>query len=111
MKTEARIQQEIVQWFRNEYCRTVHQPQCMIFSVPNEGRNVKEQMRKLSTGMMSGVSDLIVMMQNRILFVEVKDETGKQSKNQILFQERARIMGFDYYLVRSLEEFKEIIQS
>ena len=36
--SEARIQQEIVMWYKNTYCLEHHDPRCMIFSVPNEGR-------------------------------------------------------------------------
>lgn len=109
-KTESRIQQEIVMWFRNNYCRKTNNPQCQIFSVPNERSNTKEQMRMISTGLLSGVSDLIVMLPEKVLFVEVKDENGRQSKKQFDFQERAESLGFEYFLVRSLEDFQKIIQ-
>lgn len=109
-KTESRIQQEIVMWFRNNYCRINNEPRCQIFSVPNERSNTKEQMRMLATGLLSGVSDLIVMIPDKVLFVEVKDEKGRQSAKQMDFQERAESLGFEYFLVRSLEDFKKIIQ-
>src|SRR5690625_5575097 len=76
-KTESRIQQEIVRWFRNNHGLNHHDPQCMIFSVPNEMamqiagtlkslgvsqavvRRASSMITNLfkSTGMMSGVSD------------------------------------------------------
>ena len=105
-KTEAKIQQEIVTWFTNTYGLKNYNPKCLIFSVPNEGKNAKEQMYKKMLGMKSGVSDLIVVMQGRVMFVEVKDDTGKQSENQIQFQNDVKALGFEYYLVRSLEDFK-----
>jgi len=110
MKTEARVQQEIVMWFRNTYCRATNNPRCQIFSVPNERSNTKEQMRMLATGLLSGVSDLIVMLPGEVLFVEVKDAVGRQSAKQMDFQERAESLGFEYFLVRSLEDFQKIIQ-
>lgn len=110
MKTEARIQQEIVMWFRNNYCRATNNPRCQIFSVPNERSNTKEQMRMLATGLLSGVSDLIVMLPGEVLFVEVKDAVGRQSAKQMDFEERTKKLGFEYYLVRSLEDFQKIIQ-
>lgn len=102
MKTEAKIQQEIVLWFRKEY------PSCCIFSVPNERSNTKEQMRMISTGLLAGVSDLIVVIPNKVLFVEIKDAKGRLSTRQKIFKKIVTDLGLQYYLVRSLEEFKII---
>ncbi|MGL4336351.1 MAG: VRR-NUC domain-containing protein [Turicibacter sp.] len=109
MKSENKIQQEIVMWFRNTYCTKKNNPRYTIFSVPNEGTDVKEQQYKKSIGMMSGVSDLIVVLNRIVLFVECKDEKGKQSENQIEFEQIVTDLKHNYFIVRSLEEFKEII--
>jgi hypothetical protein len=101
--TEAQIQQQIVIWFKNN-CKG------LIFAVPNGGsRNPIEAKNLKLTGSLAGVSDLIVIQQNRILFVEVKIEKGIQSETQIKFQKNVEILGFEYFLVRSLEQFKAII--
>lgn len=105
-KTESKIQSEICCWFRNNYCLNHHDPKCLIFSVPNDGKNMMEQMRKKSTGLLAGASDLIVVLPNRIIFVEVKDEKGTQQPNQKQFQSDIEKLGFEYILVRSLDEFK-----
>jgi hypothetical protein len=108
-KDESKIQQEIVQWFNNNYCLKSHVPRCSIFSVPNEGKNAREQMYKKMLGMKSGVSDLIVLMPNRIIFVECKDAVGKQRDTQIEFEQVVKALGFEYHLVRSLDDFKSIL--
>ena len=108
-KSESRIQQEIVMWFRNKYCLLHSEPRCAIFSVPNEGKNAKEQASKIQTGLMAGVSDLIVLLPNKVLFIEVKDEKGMQKPKQIDFEKTVGNLGFPYYLVRSLEDFQKII--
>lgn len=108
-KTEARIQQEIVTWFTNNYGLKDQVPKYLIFSVPNEGKNAKEQMYKKMIGLKSGVSDLIVIMKERVIFIEVKDETGNQSENQMCFENDVQDLGFEYYVVRSLDEFKKAI--
>jgi hypothetical protein len=105
MKTEGRIQQEIVTWFTNKHGLKHHDPKCLIFSVPNEGKNAKEQMYKKMLGMKSGVSDLILVMPSRVVFVECKDDTGKQSENQKEFESDVKALGFEYWLVRSLDDF------
>ena len=63
----------------------------------------------LLTGLLSGVSDLIVVEKNRLLFVEVKTAIGRQSGKQKKFEENVKSLGYKYYLVRSLEDFKKII--
>ena len=110
-KTEGRIQQEIVVWFRNNYCLKHHNPRCAIFSVPNERSNVKEQMRMIATGLMSGVSDLICVLPNKVLFIELKDAKGTQKPKQKDFQITIELLGFEYHLLRSLEEFQILINN
>jgi hypothetical protein len=105
MKKESKIQQEIVMYFNNTYGLKHHNPKCLIFSVPNEGKNAKEQMYKKMLGLKSGVSDLIVLMPNRCIFIECKDDVGKQSDNQKQFEYDVLALGFEYYIVRSLDEF------
>lgn len=107
--SESKIQQECVMWMRNTHCLATSSPRCIIFSVPNEGKNVMEQMSKIQTGLMSGVSDLVVVLPGRVLFMECKDEKGTQKPKQKKFQERAELLGFEYHLFRSLKEFQEII--
>jgi len=50
-----------------------------------------------------------VLLPNKILFIEVKTDIGTQSKEQKNFQERVEKLGFEYHLVRSLEDFKCVI--
>lgn len=106
MKRESKIQQEIVMYVTNNFGLKHHNPKCLIFSVPNEGKSAQEQMYKKMLGMKSGVSDLILVMPSRVVFVECKDDKGKQSENQIQFEKDVKALGFEYWLVRSLEEFK-----
>lgn len=108
--SEDKIQQDIFMWFNNNYCLKHHDPRCIIFSVPNGGtRNKMEAMKLKSTGMKAGVSDLIVILPNKVLFVEVKTETGRQSDKQIEFEKTITDLGYSYILVRSLGEFKTVV--
>lgn len=110
MKAEDQIQAEIYKWYNNTFCLANHNPQCIIFSVPNGGtRNIKEALLLKATGVVAGVSDLIVIKQNEIIFVEVKTDIGNQSKQQKDFQQKVQKLGFKYILVRSLEDFKKQI--
>ena len=104
-KSESKIQQEIVIWYRNNNLNNNN----IIFSVPNEGKSAKEQMFKKATGLMSGVSDLICINNGEVLFIECKDDKGKQSDKQKEFENIVSLQGFKYFLVRSLDEFKKIV--
>lgn len=105
-KSESAIQQSIVVWYRNNNLTTDN----LIFSVPNESSNAREQMYKKSIGMLSGVSDLICIHNGKVLFIEVKDDKGKQSDNQRKFEQKIIANGFEYHVVRSLDEFKPLIK-
>jgi len=108
--TEAKIQQEIVMFYHNTYCLEHHKPRCIIFSVPNGGnRSPGEAMKAKATGEYMGASDLVVIHFSKLLFVEVKTEDGVQSKWQKIFQKHIQDIGFEYHIVRSIEEFKELI--
>ena len=76
--------------------------------MPNEGKSATEQMYKKATGMLSGVSDLICIFQKKIMFIECKDQVGKQSENQKAFQKQVEANGYEYHLIRSLDEFKQL---
>ena len=115
--TEEGIQGQCVAWFRNNYQRK-GVDKGVIFSVPNEGwaklglkKNLMYRVYKTLelTGLLPGVSDLVVILSNKVIFVEMKDHKGTQSANQIKFQKQVENLGFSYYLVRTLEEFKIII--
>lgn len=104
MKAEDQIQAEIFKWYRNNH------PENLIFAVPNGGtRNIREAMLLKATGTTAGVSDLIVVKQNEVIFVEVKTETGRQSKEQIKFEQKVKSLGFKYFIVRSVDDFKNKI--
>ena len=107
--TENQLQQQIILWFSNNFCLKSHEPRCMIFSVPNDSSNFMETKRKVNTGLLKGVSDLIVILPNKILFIELKTEIGTQSQVQKDFEERITKLGNEYFLIRSLESFKSLI--
>ena len=105
--TENQLQQQIIIWYKNNY---QIKGLGLIFSVPNGGsRHILEAKTLKATGQMAGVSDLIILMPNaKTIFVEVKVEKGVQSDKQKDFENVVTALGFEYYLIRSLEQFKNI---
>ncbi len=107
-QSESRIQQDIVLWFRNNYCLRHHSPRCIIQSVPNESKSKQETLVKLSMGMLPGASDLVVIVPGSIVFVEVKRPGEKPRENQREYRDSVTALGFRYEVVTSLEEFQNI---
>lgn len=99
--SEGRIQYEVVQWLQSEGI--------FFFSVPNEGAggNVRMMTKLVSMGLRAGASDLVIVLQGRVIFLELKDDEGVQSKLQKVFQDRVEGLGHTYWLCRSLDEVKE----
>lgn len=105
MKTESKIQQEIFVWFWNNHCLSTCEPREIMFHVPNENQH-----RLQNIGVVSGVSDLVMSWRGESIYCEVKTPEGKQSPNQIKFEKHiAKVKNSHYIVVRSLEEFKEIV--
>lgn len=108
--SEGKIQAACVQWLWN----TRPETRGLYIHIPNEGnRNSKidGSIRK-SLGLTAGAPDTFLFMPRRGyhgLAIEFKTETGVQSEAQKLFQARLEVMGYKYVIIRSLEEFKEII--
>ena len=97
---ESSIQTACVSWFRLQY------PNYLCFSIPNGGsRNRIEAAHLKREGAMAGVSDLIVITPNAVLFVEMKTAKGKQSEYQKEFEKRVTALGFEYKVCRSLQDF------
>ena len=80
-KSESKIQQEIFVWFWNKFCLPKCEPREVIFHVPNENQH-----RLVNIGVLPGVSDLVFTWKGRHYYCEVKDNKGKQSGNQIKFE-------------------------
>ena len=110
MKNENNLQAEIYKWFNNNYCLKSHNFRALIFSIPNGGtRNIREAMTFKATGLLKGASDLVVIFPNgKLCFVELKTDKGIQSSEQKDFECRVSSLGYEYHLIRSLEEFKQL---
>jgi len=59
-------------------------------------------------GSYPGVADLTAVKDGRVLFIEVKTKHGKQSENQMIFENDIRTHGGEYVVARSVDDIKEI---
>lgn len=103
--TESKIQQDCFMWYSNTFAR--HNIGIM-FSVPNE--SIGSQQRKVNIGLLRGVSDTIIIHKGICMFVEFKTLTGVISPYQKQFKEKVENQGLKYYLIRSLEDFKQLFE-
>jgi hypothetical protein len=113
MKNEDAIQQEIYLAIRNKLETMDSKINGFVFSVPNGGfRNAIEALKLSKTGVRRGVSDLIVLMPSKeVLFLEVKTKDGRQSKEQIEFENTVKSLGFQYHVVRDACDALKIIDN
>ena len=77
---------------------------------PNGGaRNPKEGAKFKRMGVRAGYPDLTLLFNGKTVFIELKTEKGYLSFYQKCFKEWARDNGFDWYLVRTLNEFIHVL--
>lgn len=105
-QSENALQQQCYMWFNNTY----PQYRGCLFAVPNGGaRSGIEGKLFKETGLVPGVSDMLLMISGYTYCIEMKTIIGFQSENQIKWQKTIERNGFKYYIVRTLEEFKTIV--
>lgn len=118
---ESRLQQQCVAWFRAQY----PQYAMLLTHVANEGNGnrVTGAINK-AEGTVAGVPDLLLFMHGRqnykehgismskpasALGIEMKTTKGKQSQKQKDFQKMFEAAGYMYAVVRSLDDFRSLI--
>jgi hypothetical protein len=62
-------------------------------------------------GMSSGLSDIIAFKDDRYLMIEVKAEKGKLNENQLKFQKHCIENGLKYFVVHSVAELNDLLNS
>ena len=61
-------------------------------------------------GMSKGFPDLIILINSKTLFVELKKLGGKQSKDQKKMEIDINETGNNYYLIDNFEDFEKLIK-
>ena len=67
-------------------------------------RGAKRQAILVGMGVHAGFADLIVISGGRVLFLEVKSQTGRLRKSQEVFRDAVVTQGFGWALVRSVDD-------
>lgn len=101
---EHNLQVQVINLLRNYYGLCV-------FAVPNGGsRNLFEARNLKNEGVTAGVSDLILVLNGVVVFLELKAGRNKQQETQKLFEKKVKGLGHQYYVVRSLDDVVEILE-
>jgi len=103
MKSEDKIQAEIVSYFNESFpsYRT-----CLV-----RLKNERSTTYDIALGIIPGAADLLLTLGNGYFcWIETKTEKGKQSPQQIKFQQEHEKIGNKYYIVRSLEDFIDVLR-
>ena len=106
-ETEARIQGHSYVWFHNTYPKL----RGLLCYNLNNSRNKIDGSRNKSLGLQKGRSDLVLYLKGTAYMIEVKTETGKQSKDQKEWQQIIESQGFRYFVIRDRDEFEKLIVS
>lgn len=101
---EAHAQRAIVQALRFALPRDAIVHHCVNEVTEAGPRGAKRQAILVGMGVHAGFADLIVISGGRVLFLEVKSETGRLRKSQEVFRDTVCAQGFGWALVRSVDD-------
>lgn len=98
-------------------------PDCIWWAVPNGGtfasRTDKSSGKRVSIaavkakreGLKPGVSDIMVLWGGRLICIELKTATGRQSPEQKEWADAATSAGAVYYVARSVQDVEEFLDT
>ena len=104
--TEQQIQAKCFIWHWNTYPNERR----MLFHADNNSANALVGNRKKASGVVKGVSDMVLITLCGTVYLEFKTPTGVQSAEQKDFAAKVRERGSLYFIVRSVEQFQKLIK-
>lgn len=105
---EHELQCACVHWFRMQHPSI----STLLFAVPNGGaRNMITGAKLKAEGVTAGVADLILLVpQNKPIFLELKTKIGRQSDSQKEWQKSVENAGYAYHVIRSVDDFMQVVR-
>ena len=103
--SEDRIHQECYLWFHNTYPKY----RGLLNYNLNNSANARAGKKNKEMGLQAGRSDFEFLWNKEVYFIEIKTETGYQSKVQKEWQVLAESQGFWYGIARNKETFIKIV--
>jgi hypothetical protein len=82
-----------------------------IIGINNNSANIIKGAQNKRMGVLPGVSDMVMLLDDqKIVWIEFKTRIGSQSKYQIAFETMINSIGHHYHIVRSITEFITLIE-
>jgi len=86
-------------------CELLRLYKICFFHVPSEGRRTRwEQMQFKANGGTAGISDLVIVLYQRVVFVELKSRSGRQGPAQKEFKKMVEALGHQYQIWKSIDD-------
>lgn len=104
-REEEILQADCALWFWN----TFHEERRMLHCNNNNSANSIAGAKMKAMGVVRGVSDMELVYDGGVLFIELKVGDNGQSEHQKDFMNKVRARGHDYVIVKSLEHFKKLV--
>lgn len=101
--TESQIEQSICQW--------LHFNNFFVAKVKDQTAYRDGKYHKPLPFQVNGFSDLVAIRNGQVFFIEVKSQTGVQSKAQKEFEKNIEMHGGVYLLVKSVEDLRFKLES
>ncbi|MCP4354665.1 MAG: VRR-NUC domain-containing protein [Proteobacteria bacterium] len=107
IKSESELQKACVKWFDSN----ISPAQAFLFSVPNGGsRHKLEAINLKREGLKPGVADLVLLLAGgTTIFIELKHGKNGQSAKQREYESVVKGLGFNYYLIKTFNDFKTVV--
>ena len=107
---ESEIQSQII-----DYLQFMENVGILFFQRTNnipvsQTQNGKRVFRRMAKGQKKGFPDIVVLKNGVSIGLEVKTETGKQSKEQKAMENLMKKNGGKYYIVRSVKDVMDILE-
>lgn len=108
MISENKIQSECFKWHWNTY---PEQRGLLCYNL-NNSRNKIDGMQNKALGLIKGRSDMVYYHPLRgAIMIEFKTDTGVQSPEQKEWEKKITNAGYQYHIIRSLTQFKKLIEN
>ena len=104
-QSEDKIQSDCYVWFHNTYPEL----RGLLCYNLNNSKNKIDGARNKAKGLIAGRSDMVLYYNSNAFMIEFKTSDGSQSAGQKDWASLVRSQGFQYHIVRSLDEFQMLI--
>ena len=104
---EETLQKNCVSWFNLQYPKL----KGLLCSNLNNSKDARTGARNKALGVVAGRSDLVLYYDKTAYHIEVKIPKGRQNEKQKDWQQIIESQEFNYYIIYSFDEFKQLIES